>query len=169
MESTILLLEKVQQEKQDLSVENDTMSKEMEKLGMLVQSSGIQEEIQRAIEKAKKKAEEEATIELDCLRSQLKGMASRLEAAEAQGMTMDTMASTSTLDDARDYHVKDLEDKYNSVTMELQYLKIENESLKQDAISAASAAEWNLRYAEFQILRFASREIFAFFMLIRTV
>lgn len=149
MESTIVLLEKVQQEKQDLSLENDSMSKEIEKLRLLVQSSGIEEEIQRVTENTKKIAEEEATIEIDYLRNQLKGMASRLEAAEAQGMTTDTVASTSTPDEASDYHVKDLEDKYNAIVMELQYLKIENESLKQDAVSAASAAERNLRYADF--------------------
>eukprot|EP00890_Picochlorum_soloecismus_P000942 jgi/Picsp_1/1849/NSC_05316-R1_hypothetical protein CHLNCDRAFT_132885 [Chlorella variabilis] len=148
MESTIVLLEKVQQEKQDLSLENDSMSKEIEKLRLLVQSSGIEEEIQRVTENTKKIAEEEVTIEIDYLRNQLKGMASRLEAAEAQGMTTDTLASTSTPDEASDYHVKDLEDKYNAIVMELQYLKIENESLKQDAVSAASAAERNLRNAQ---------------------
>lgn len=146
------MLEKVQKEKQDLSVENDAMMKEVENLRLLVQSSGVEEEIKRACENTKKEAEEEAAIELDYLRNQLKGMASRLEAAEAQGTATDTVASTSTPDDVSDYHTKDFEEKYNAVMMELQYLKIENESLKQDAVSAASAAERNLRYAMARIV-----------------
>ena len=136
MESTVLLMEKVQREKEDMERAHDALQAKIKSLEELSDASLVEEKIKKAENLARKDAEEEASIEIDGLKRQIEDMAAKLEtaiASQAVGAAMRVPDSPPPGDES--------EDASRALSLELQYLKIENESLRQDAASATAAAE----------------------------
>jgi hypothetical protein len=138
MESTVLLLEKVQKEKEEMEKRYEQSQTEVVRLGQLLDAEFVEEKIRSAEMSAKKHAEEQAAIEVDSLKRQIKTMASRLETVEARGATAVAAVSIAGAESGA---LKEAEEKVKSMSLEIQYLKIEIESLRQDASAATAAAE----------------------------
>lgn len=132
MESTVLLLEKVQKEKEEMEKRAEQSLDEATRLKQLLDDSFVEDKIKSAEERAKKDAKEQAAIEIASLKKQLRIMASKLEAAEASKALNDSIESEKN-DEGM------LQEK-NALFVENQYLKIEIESLRQDVASATAAA-----------------------------
>jgi hypothetical protein len=136
MESTVLLMEKVQREKEDMERAHHALQAEVKRLEELSDASLVENKIKKAEDRARKEAEEEASIEIDGLKRQIEDMAAKLEtaiASQTAGAAMAVPESPSPRHES--------EDVSKALSLELQYLKIENESLRQDAASATAAAE----------------------------
>ena len=134
-----MLTEKVQKEKEDLENRIEILSKENVKMKELLDASSVEQKIRQSAEQARKEAEEEASIEIQGLRKQLQEMALSLEAAE--GVSTTTMAMDPNKPNREiEKSLKETEERAQALALELQYIKIENESLKQDAQTASSSA-----------------------------
>ena len=139
MESTVLLLEKVQKEKEEMEKRYEQSQSEVVRLEQLLDADFVEEKIRSAEDSARKHAEEQAAIEIDSLKRQIKTMASNFEAVEARGATAAVAALS--VAGAESGALKEAEEKVKSMSLEIQYLKIEIESLRQNASAATAAAE----------------------------
>lgn len=133
MESTVILLEKVQQEKEVIERRQEQSLAEIKKLEQMLDGSFVEQKIKSAEESAKRIANEQAAIEVSSLKKQIKAMASKLEAAEAR--------CSDRTSPQEENNIGMSEENNKSLMVENQYLKIEIESLKQDVASATAAAE----------------------------
>ena len=136
MESTVVLLETLQREKEEMEARMETSNAEVARLSQLADASFVEQKIKTAEEDAKRQADEQAAIETAALKKQIKTMAARLEMAEAKGGVGGAggdVALGSKL-------AEELEESNKQLSIENQYLKIEIESLRQDASSAKGAA-----------------------------
>ena len=143
MESTVVLLETLQREKEEMEARIEKSNAELSRLKDLADASFVEQKIKTAEAEAKRRAEGQAAIEAAALKKQINEMASRLEAAEASRSTgIGVMAGSQVVVSAlaggggKD----ELEEANKQLSLENQYLKIEVESLKQDAASAKAAA-----------------------------
>ena len=139
MESTVVLLETLQREKEEMEARMEHSNAESARLKELVDKSFVEQKIKAAETDAKRRAEEQAAIEVAALKKQIKAMASRLEVAEASKTTGRGFVSPAA--PARGEEDQDkLEEANKQLILENQYLKIEIESLRQDASSAKAAS-----------------------------
>lgn len=136
MESTVLLMEKVQREKEDMERAHHALQAEVKRLEELSDASLVEDKIEKAEDRARRDAEEEASIEIDGLKRQIEDMAAKLETAIASQTVGAAMAIPESPSPRHES-----EDVSKALSLEIQYLKIENESLRQDAASATAAAE----------------------------
>lgn len=132
MESTVLLLEKVQKEKEEMERREEQHLNEIQKLEQMIDCNFVEEQIKAAEEAAKNIANEQAAVQIVLLQKQIKAMAAKLEAAEARydNRTPEIEAHLDGISD----------ESNNALVVENQYLRIEIESLKQDVASATAAA-----------------------------
>lgn len=133
MESTVILLEKVQREKEVIERRQEQNLDEIKKLEQMLDGSFVEQKIKSAEESAKRVANEQAAIEVSSLKKQIKAMAAKLEAAEAR------CSDRASVEEENNIGIS--EENNESLMVENQYLKIEIESLKQDVASATAAAE----------------------------
>lgn len=149
MESTVMLLEKVQREKEEMEKHAEHSLDRIKELEQLLDSTFVEEKIKSAEEIAKRNAEEQAAIQVLSLQKQIKTMASKLEAAEARHIV--------TVSHEKGRSVEQSEEKQHALMVENEYLKIEIESLRQDVASSASAAERAKQNSKREIEVYASR------------
>lgn len=154
MESTVVLLETLQREKEEMEARMEASNAEVARLKELTDASFVEQKIKTAEEDAKRRADEQAAIETAALKKQIKTMATRLEMAEANGRCDNVaigVAGASSVAGMTAIHpalaeegdgrrVDELEEMTKQLSIENQFLKIEIESLRQDAASAKAAA-----------------------------
>ena len=143
MESTVVLLETLQREKEVMEARMEQSNAESARLKELVDKSSVEQKIRAAEADAKRRAQEQAAIEVAALKKQIKAMASRLEVAEASKATGGGfVAAASAAAPARGEGdgLNELEEANKQLVLENQYLKIEIDSLRQDASSAKAAS-----------------------------
>jgi len=140
MESTVVLLETLQREKEEMEAQMEHSNAESARLKELVDKSFVEEKIKTAEADAKRRAEEQAAIEVAALKKQIKAMAARLEVAEASKATGGGIIAPAAPALGQETDQDDMEEANKQLILENQYLKIEIESLRQDASSAKAAS-----------------------------
>lgn len=138
MEETVMLTSKVQEEKQEVENQLELVEKENQRLLNLVDEMHVQEIVKEAEEKARLEAKEEANIEISLLRRKIEQMTQKLEAAEAKKFSPKIIQRRPSNSDNQS---GENESKLSALTFEMQYIKMENESLRQDIAASAASAE----------------------------